>query len=126
MEFGKAKQLRVSGAFHSSAMLPARAKLNNVLDQIKIALPTDTLVYSNVTGLPYKSAKEIRKNLSQHIVRPVLWHNTLDSLTKQENVTTLVECGPQQVLSKISEAYLKSESVDEESHHDMTIITSDS
>ena len=120
----RAKKLRVSGAFHSTAMAPARAQLNAVLNQIHISLPTDKLIYSNVTGRPYKSAREIKQNLSLHIVKPVLWHNTIQSLSDQENITVFVECGPQKVLSKTVQAYLKCQS-DEECQY-VTILTSDS
>lgn len=120
----KSKKLRVSGAFHSQAMNGARAQLDKVLGEINISLPTDTLVYSNVTGQPYRSVKEIRQNLSRHIVEPVLWHDTIQSLSEEENVTTFIECGPQKVLSKVLQAYLKCQS-DEESQSATTILTSD-
>ena len=120
----KSKKLRVSGAFHSKAMNPARAQLDKVLGEINISLPTDTLVYSNVTGQPYQSVKEIRQNLSRHIVEPVLWHDTIQSLSEEENVTTFIECGPQKVLSKVLQAYLKCQS-DEESQSGTTVLTSD-
>lgn len=121
----RAKKLRVSGAFHSTAMLPAQAQLNGVLKGIHISLPTDKLIYSNVTGRPYKSASEIRQKLSQHIVKPVLWHSIMQSLSDQEHVTIFAECGPQEALSKTVQAYLKCQS-DEESHHGTTVLTSDS
>lgn len=122
----KSKKLRVSGAFHSKDMSSARAQLNKVLDEISITLPTDKLVYSNVTGRPYKSVKEIRRNLSRHIVKPVLWHDTIESLCNEEKVTIFVECGPQKVLTKIQQAYLKCQQSDEESQQHASVLTSDS
>ena len=119
----KAEKLRVSGAFHSKAMLPARAKLDTMLNCTNISLPSNVLIYCNITGQPYKSVDEIRNNLSEHIIKPVLWHDTLESLSNEENISVFVECGPGQVLTKITQVYLKRQS-DEESRHG-TILTSD-
>ena len=121
---GKAKRLRVSGAFHSAAMLPAQTHLNDVLKQIHISLPSDKLIYSNVTGRPYRSVREIRLNLSRHLVKPVLWHEIIHSLLKDECVKLFVECGPQKVLSKTIEAHLKG--LSDEENQCCTILSSDS
>ena len=66
-----ARILRTSGAFHSMMMKTAQAKLRRVLATIKITFPENYLVYSNVTGLPYRSEAEIRKLLPMQIIRPV-------------------------------------------------------
>ena len=121
----KAKKLRVSGAFHSQAMQPARLHLDKVLDDISITLPKDILVYSNLTGSPYSSVKEIRRNLSRHIVSPVQWHQTMESLCIDDKISTFVECGPQKVLTKVAQhAYLKCRQ-DLESQN-ISVLTSDS
>ena len=91
---GKAKQLRVSGAFHSKHMAAAQRRLAKVFDSIEVVLPADKLIYSNVTGRPYKSTQEIKHNLKRHITSPVMWHSTVQSLVKDEGITTFVECGP--------------------------------
>lgn len=124
---GKAKQLRVSGAFHSKHMLAAQRRLAKVFDSIDVTLPDDILIYCNVTGRPYKSAKEIKHNLKRHITSPVMWHSTVQSLAEEEGVTTFVECGPMSVLSKTVQAILKDGSgFDEESEQNsITILHSD-
>jgi len=104
---GKAKQLRVSGAFHSKHMTAAQRGLSKVIDSINVTLPEDILIYSNVTGRPYKSTKEIKHNLKRHITSPVLWHSTVQSLFKEEGVTTFVECGPMSVLTATVKTILK-------------------
>lgn len=126
-EGGKAKQLRVSGAFHTKHMKAAQRGLAKVIDSIVITLPEDKLVYSNVTGRPYKSAEEIKQNLKRHITSPVLWHSTVNSLVQEERVTTFIECGPMSVLSKTVQAILRDGSdSDEESHqNNIKIIQSD-
>jgi len=60
---GKAKQLRVSGAFYSKHMAAAQRRLAKGFDSIEGVLPADKLIYSNVTGRPYKSTQEIKHNL---------------------------------------------------------------
>ena len=50
--------------------------------------------------------------------------DTIQSLSEEENVTTFIECGPQKVLSKVLQAYLKCQS-DEESQSGTTVLTSD-
>ena len=126
---GKAKQLRVSGAFHSQHMDAAQRRLAKDFDSIEVVLPTDKLIYSNVTGRPYKSAKEIKRNLKRHITSPVKWHSTIQSLAEDEGVTTFVECGPMSVLSKTVEAVLKSGPEDEDDEESqqtgITILRSD-
>jgi malonyl CoA-acyl carrier protein transacylase len=124
---GKAKQLRVSGAFHSKHMAAAQRRLEKVFDSIEVVLPSDKLIYSNVTGRPYKSAKEIKRNLKRHITSPVMWHSTVQSLAKDEGITTFVECGPMNVLSKTVEAILKNGSEDDEEsqQNGITILRSD-
>jgi len=123
---GKAKQLRVSGAFHSKHMAAAQRRLAKVFDSIEVVLPADKLIYSNVTGRPYKSTQEIKHNLKRHITSPVMWHSTVQSLVKDEGITTFVECGPMNVLSKTLEAILKDGSEDEESQpSSITIVRSD-
>eukprot|EP00985_Skeletonema_marinoi_P014492 scaffold7344_cov146-Skeletonema_marinoi.AAC.1 len=123
---GKAKQLRVSGAFHSKHMAAAQRRLAKVFDSIEVVLPADKLVDSNVTGRPYKSTQEIKHNLKRHITSPVMWHSNVQSLVKDEGITTFVECGPMNVLSKTLEAILKDGSEDEESQpSSITIVRSD-
>ena len=126
---GKAKQLRVSGAFHSQHMVAAQRRLAKAFDNIEVVLPTDKLIYSNVTGRPYKSTKEIKHNLKRHITSPVMWHSTVQSLVKDEGVTTFMECGPMNVLSKTVEAILKNGPEDDEesqqNQNGITILRSD-
>lgn len=122
---GKAKKLRVSGAFHSKHMLLAQREVTEVLANITITLPTDVLIFSNVTGRPYRSASEIRHNLSQHILKAVKWHDTIQYLRQEENVTTFLECGPMNVLSKTVNAILKDKSCDVECSNDISTIFSD-
>lgn len=124
MESGKSKKLRVSGAFHSKHMIMAKRALIDTFNSINISLPTDKLIYSNVTGRPYRSVNEIRQNLKKHLVSPVLWHDTIQSMIKEEDIVAFVECGPMDVLSKTVQAIVKGQ-LDEECQHTFKIFSSD-
>ncbi len=97
----RATKLRVSGAFHSKMMAAAKETFQNALKSIKIILPKDVLVYSNISGRPYASAEEIRKMLPLQITSPVQWHKTISDMSRNEGIKKFIECGPQNSLSKM-------------------------
>ena len=76
-----ANRLPVSGAFHTKYMLSAKDKLNSVLKDIAINEP-GCMVYSNKTGKPYKSAKEIKDYLADQIINPVMWDQIITDISK--------------------------------------------
>lgn len=96
-----AKKLRVSAAFHSDVMKPAQMRFKKALANVEITLPTDVLVYSNVTGRPYRSVEEIRELLSLQISSPVEWHDTILDMVENEGISRFIECGPMNTLSKM-------------------------
>jgi len=95
-----AKRLRVSAAFHSLYMEDAKVKVKAALNLIDIRLPVNYLVYSNVTGRPYRSVQEIRKLLPLQITNPVQWYSTINDMTRNEEIDKFIECGPMDTLSK--------------------------
>ena len=97
----QAKQLRFSAAFHTNAMKPAQLMFKRALENIKISLPSDVLVYSNVTGRPYSSEEEIRRLLPSQISSPVQWYGTVLDMVEKEGITRFIECGPMDTLSKM-------------------------
>lgn len=103
------KKLRVRTANHTLLMKPALSKFRTVLAQTKIQMPKDCLVYSNVTGKPYRSIEEIRKLLPLQMIRPVKWQEVLHNLYFQENCRTFVDCSAMQTQSKIAELVLGNE-----------------
>lgn len=52
--------LAVSGAFHTSLMKSAQPVLSEALESMDLQTP-QIKVYSNVTGKPYESSKDIKK-----------------------------------------------------------------
>lgn len=92
----KAVPVAVSGAFHTSLMVPARDALTAALDKITISDPLMP-VYSNVTGEPFRDAAHIREMLPRQLVEPVRWEPTLKALIAAGK-TQLHELGPGQQL----------------------------
>lgn len=91
-----AKELVVSGAFHSPLMEGAREGLEQALAQTDFrdaAIP----VYANVTGEPVTRAADIRELLHQQLTRPVRWEQTMKHMAR-DGATTFCELGPGKVL----------------------------
>lgn len=91
-----AKELSVSGAFHSPLMLPARDPLWAALSGATIR-DARIPVVANVTAQPVTDAEEIRTLLDRQLVSPVLWLGSMQKMVA-EGVTTFVEIGPGRVL----------------------------
>ena len=95
-----AKELNVSGAFHSPLMEPAKKRLSAALDNIEINTATIP-VYANVTAEPMIEADEIRSNLKNQLDCPVKWHETIDNM-KTAGATEMMEVGPGRVLQGLT------------------------
>ncbi|MFH1457835.1 MAG: ACP S-malonyltransferase [Candidatus Omnitrophota bacterium] len=88
--------LEVSGAFHSSFMRDASARLATELEKIKFKAPRIPVV-SNVTAKPPVSTEEIKDNLIQQVASSVLWEDSMRFLLS-EGVRNFFEFGPGNVL----------------------------
>ena len=95
-----AKELNVSGAFHSPLMEPAKKRLSAALDNIEINNATMP-VYANVTAEPVIEPDEIRSNLKNQLDCPVKWHETIDNM-KTAGATEMIEVGPGRVLQGLT------------------------
>jgi len=95
-----AKELNVSGAFHSPLMDPAKKRLSAALDTIEINTATMP-VYANVTAQPTTEADELRSNLKNQLDCPVKWHETIDNM-KSAGATEMMEVGPGRVLQGLT------------------------
>lgn len=91
-----AKELVVSGAFHSPLMESAREGLQAALKETKID-DAKIPVYANVTGKSVQKAEEIRTLLSEQLTKPVLWEQSVKQMI-QDGANTFVEIGPGKVL----------------------------
>lgn len=91
-----AKVLPVSGAFHSSLMRPAYDGLKDSLESLEIEEP-DCPIYSNYTAEPTTDPEQIRSNVLNQLLNPVLWTQTLVNMNKHD-AESFVEVGPGSVL----------------------------
>lgn len=91
-----AKELVVSGAFHSPLMKPAEEELKASLDEIAITnarIP----VCMNVVAKPVTDADEIRDNLVLQLTSSVLWAQSIEAMITG-GAASFIELGPQKVL----------------------------
>jgi [acyl-carrier-protein] S-malonyltransferase len=91
-----AKELPVSGAFHSPLMQYAADGLREALQSTKISEPSIP-VFSNVTSEPVSDPEEIRSLLVQQLTSPVRWEESVKNMY-DFGVTEFIEYGPGKVL----------------------------
>ncbi len=91
-----AKELPVSGAFHSPLMQYAADGLREALQSTKISEPSIP-VFSNVTSEPVSDPEEIRSLLVQQLTSPVRWEESVKNIY-DFGVTEFIEYGPGKVL----------------------------
>jgi [acyl-carrier-protein] S-malonyltransferase len=92
----KAVPLAVAGAFHSPIMRPAVERLATALARAPLAAPKVPVIF-NVDAKPHDDPAEIRALLSQQLVYPVRWEESVRYLLAQ-GCDTFYEVGPGRVL----------------------------
>jgi len=97
----QAKMLKVSGAFHTPFMDPARAKLEAKLQEMLPRMkPPRCDLYMNRTGLKVPkgaSPKDIVSLLGEQLTNPVLWHDSVTQMIA-DGITEFYEVGPMKQL----------------------------
>jgi [acyl-carrier-protein] S-malonyltransferase len=91
-----AKELPVSGAFHSPLMQYAADGLKEALASATLKEPS-VPVFANVTALPVSDPDEIRSLLVEQLTAPVRWEETVKNMY-DFGIRTFVEYGPGKVL----------------------------
>ncbi len=91
-----AKELTVSGAFHSPLMKPAEDELAKALNDVAIQ-NAEIPICMNVDAEPTHDADTIRENLLLQLTSPVLWTQSVQTMI-QSGIREFVEVGPQKVL----------------------------
>jgi len=104
---GRCMPLPVSGAFHSPLMTYAREGLTEMLDTVSIETPRCP-VYPNVTAEPTTDPDEIRQRLTEQLLSPVKWAQTLRRM-HADGAARFVEVGAGQVLQGLVGRTLGSE-----------------
>ncbi|HSN99756.1 MAG TPA: ACP S-malonyltransferase [Candidatus Nanopelagicales bacterium] len=99
--------LRVSAAFHSRYMEPARREFAAFLDGFTLKPPRIPVI-SNCTARPHDPGS-IKRLLGDQIVKPVRWAESIEAMLAQ-GVQRFEECGPGKVLTgmvtRIRQAYV--------------------
>ncbi|HET6512636.1 MAG TPA: ACP S-malonyltransferase, partial [Candidatus Kapabacteria bacterium] len=91
-----AKELQVSGAFHSPLMQYAADGLREALQDADIKQPS-VPVFTNVTAEPVASPSDIRDLLVEQLTAPVRWEQSIKNMY-DFGVREFVEYGPGKVL----------------------------
>ena len=91
--------LPVSGAFHSSLMEYASDGLSKILDEIDFN-DSEVPIIANSTGLPVKSADEIKEELLKLLCSCVQWKDSIQYMVNS-GVSNFIEFGPSRVLSSL-------------------------
>ena len=92
----KVIELNVSGAFHSPLMLPAKKQLEKYIQKIEFKKPLFP-IYQNSVGKGVSNIQEIRKNLINQLISPVLWTQSINQMVN-DNIKNFIEIGPGKVL----------------------------
>jgi [acyl-carrier-protein] S-malonyltransferase len=92
-------KLNVSGAFHSPLMNEANLSLNKVINSVNFS-DTSIAVYQNTKPIENFDGKRIKQNLLKQLIGSVLWYDIIINM-KKNNIDTIIEVGPKQVLSKL-------------------------
>ncbi|KAA6331209.1 Malonyl CoA-acyl carrier protein transacylase [termite gut metagenome] len=92
----RALPLKVSGAFHSPLMEPAKAELEVAINTTSIRMP-QCPIYQNVDALPHTDPVEIKRNLACQLTHSVRWTQTVKNMVT-DGADDFTECGPGNIL----------------------------
>jgi [acyl-carrier-protein] S-malonyltransferase len=88
--------LDVSGPFHSSLMTPARDKLKDYIDKVKIEAPKIAFI-SNVDASVQTDPAKIKDNLIAQVNSKTMWEESVKNVAGS-GIKVFYEIGPGQVL----------------------------
>lgn len=94
---GRARILKVSGAFHSPYMNPAAEEFAKYLEGVEIS-QVKIPVYSNRTAQPYEG--DYKQLLAEQIINPIYWKKIILNMI-DEGVDTFIELGPGKALTSM-------------------------
>lgn len=92
----RALPLKVSGAFHSPLMQPAKDELQAAIEKTTFKKPKCP-VYQNVDAKPHTDAEEIKLNLIAQLTSPVRWTASVQTMI-HDGADDFTECGPGKAL----------------------------
>lgn len=92
----RALVLKVSGAFHSPLMQPAKEELQQAIESVEFKTP-ECPIYQNVDAKAHTIPEEIKENLIAQLTSPVRWTQEVQQMVA-DGATEFIECGPGKVL----------------------------
>lgn len=92
----RALPLKVSGAFHSPLMQPAKDELQAAIEKTTFKTPKCP-IYQNVDAKPHTDAEEIKLNLIAQLTSPVRWTASVQTMIS-DGADDFTECGPGKAL----------------------------
>ena len=95
----RAIKLPVGGAFHSPLMEPARAELEQAIDETNFTKGICP-IYQNVTATAITNPEEIKENLKKQLTSSVLWTQTMQKMIV-DGLSSITEVGPGKVLQAL-------------------------
>jgi [acyl-carrier-protein] S-malonyltransferase len=95
----RAIKLPVGGAFHSPLMEPARAELEQAIDETNFTEGVCP-IYQNVTATAITNPEEIKENLKNQLTASVLWTQTMQQMIA-DGLSSVTEVGPGKVLQAL-------------------------
>lgn len=96
----RTSRLMVGGAFHTPLMEEARVAFAGDLAGVALSSTTKPVV-SNGDARPYDDGEGWRRRLADHLVRPVRWRQSVETLVGL-GATELVEVGPGTTLAGLA------------------------
>jgi len=92
--------LPVSGAFHSPFLRGAASEVKEALAEIPMKLPILPVI-SNVSAMPMKIEKDIKRLLFEQVTSTVRWREIIEK-AYQKGITDVVEVGAGKVLGNMA------------------------
>ncbi len=90
-------RLNTSAPFHTEKLIDASNALRKELENVKIN-KFETQVVKNIDGTIYKETDDIKDILARHIISPVRFKKSLETMI-EAGIDTFVEVGPKKNLS---------------------------
>ena len=88
----RAMPLKVSGAFHSALMEPARDGLESAVNTVNLQVPSTPIV-ANITAKPINTVNQLKKELVSQICECVQWKRSVEYMISL-GITSFIEIGP--------------------------------
>ena len=98
----RAIPLNTSGPFHSPIMAPAIIELEKFFCESNIKFNTFKIpVISNAYAFPFDNTEEIQSELIRQMVSTVRWRESMEIITSDNEIDTIVEVAPGKVLTSM-------------------------